>query len=185
MKNATQFLSVLSLAALLAACGDDTGGGGGAGGGGTGGHGEGGHHEEDLDVEACEHFGEGPFVDHTATDEVASAPDVSVEHTSHTIALIDFAGSKGGYVAFQAAEAGEYAFFFDADVPLSIQSSAGADVALEESCDPAACSASCDLVKGKHLVDLEVGTYYLELGPTALTEVRLVHEAAGAHDHDE
>lgn len=175
-------LAALCLAlAPLAACGDDTGGGGGAGGGaGEGGHG-GAHEEEDLDAEACEHLGDGPFVDHTATDDVATAPDVSAEHTAHVITLIDFAGQSGGYVSFQAAEAGEYVFFTDQAVPLSIQSSAGSDVAIEESCDPAACSASCALFAGKHLVDLEVGTYYLELGPTDLAEVRLLHEAAGAH----
>jgi hypothetical protein len=178
-----RLLSILAplVAMVLLACGDDTGG---AGGGGSAGTGTGGAAPEDLEAEVCEHYAEGPFIEHTAADAVESAPDVSTEHTAHRITLIELAGANGGYVTFQAPAAGEYVFFFDQDVPLSVQSSAGSDVLIEESCDPSACSATCDLVKGKHLVDLAVGTYYLELGPTDLASVHLAHEALGGEHED-
>ena len=103
LRNLAPFLGRI---VLLAACGDDTGGGGGAGGSGSGSGGGGGHVEEDVDAEACEHYVEGPFGEHVATDDAATSPDVSAEHTSHTITLVDFAGANGGYVAFQSPAAG-------------------------------------------------------------------------------
>lgn len=174
-------LSILTplAAMLLLACSDDTGGGGGGTGSGTGGAAP-----EDLDAEACEHYVEGPFVQHTATEAVEDASDISAEHTAHAITLIELAGANGGYVSLQAPSAGDYVFFLDQDVPLSVQSSAGSDVLIEESCDPSACSATCGLVKGKHVVELAVGTYYLELGPTDLASVHLVHEVLGG-EHEE
>lgn len=187
------FLALFSLLLALPACGDDTGGAGGSGSGtGTGGEdiapigtggggGDAGPVGAELDPEVCEHLTEGPYVEHTATDALDTAPDVSAEHTAHTITLVDFAGQNGGYVAFQAPAAGEYLFYLDADLPLSIQSSAGGDVPIEASCNPTACSDACTAIVGRHLVDLEVGTYYLELGPTLEDSVNLAHEAVGEH----
>ena len=185
-------LALLSLLLVLPACGDDTGGAGGSGGSGSGGEdiapigtggggGDTGPVGAELDPEACEHLTEGPYVEHTATAALETAPDVSAEHTAHTVTLVEFAGQNGGYVAFQAPAAGEYVFFLDTDLPLSIQSSAGGDVPIEASCDPAACSEACTQIVGRHLVDLEVGTYYLELGPTLEDSVNVAHEAVGAH----
>jgi hypothetical protein len=172
-------LHSLLAATLLLACGDDTGGAGGSGTGGGGGAAP-----ADLDAEACEHISDGPFVQHLAAETVADAPDVSAEHTAHDVVLVELDGVNGGFVSFQAPAAGEYVFFLDQDVPLSIQSSAGADVLVEERCDPAACSPTCALVRGRLLVDLAVGTYYLELGPTDLPSVHLLHEAIGVAHED-
>lgn len=154
----------------LTACGDDAADDGAGGAGGEHAHGE------DVDAEACEHFADGPFNDVTASADTAAAPDVGAEHTAHRITLVDDGGQSGGFVRFEAGEATDFVFFLDGDVPLAITDGSGAAVALEESCDPAACSDACAAIAGRHVVPLAVGTYFLELGPTPATEVALVHE---------
>jgi hypothetical protein len=151
------------LSALLAACSDDP----------AETHGD---TEPDVDAEACEHLSEGPYNDVTAAADSATAPSVDAEHTAHRIAL---PAATGGYVSFASGAAGDIIFFLDADVPLAIEDASGAAVPIEESCDPAACSASCTLLAGRHVVELAVGTYYLLLGPSSSATVALVHEEAG------
>lgn len=187
-------IALLSLLLVTPACGDDTGGGGGAtssgGEGGSdiapigtgGGGGTPGPAGAELDAEACEHLAEGPVVETTAAATEDAAPDVSAAHTAHAITFVDFAGQNGGYVALQAAEAGELVLFLDADVPVAVRRAGGGDVPIEASCDPAACSGACSTIVGRHVVDVEVGTYVLELGPTTEPSVQLAHEAVGAHD---
>jgi hypothetical protein len=160
-------------------------------------HGSGGAPTVSLDAEACEHMTEGPFIDVTAGASASAAPDVSAEHTSHRIALVAHgaagggggggsgggggggtaASPRGGYVSLAVPNAGDVVLFVDADVPLSVQDATGSDVAVEDSCDPSACSTDCDLLKGRHTVELGVGTYALRFGPTDIASVALVHEA--------
>ena len=45
-------------------------------------------------------------------------------------------------------------------------------------------SADCPEVKGRHLAHFEVGTVFLELGPTEAAAVNLVIEGEG-HEHED
>jgi hypothetical protein len=159
------------LSALLAACSDEP----------AETHGD---TEPDVDAEACEHMSEGPYNDVTAAADSATAPSVDAEHTAHRIALPATTGGNGGYVSFASGAAGDIIFFLDADVPLAIEDASGAAVPIEESCDPAACSTSCTLLAGRHVVELAVGTYYLLLGPSSSAAVALSHEQAAGHQNE-
>jgi hypothetical protein len=143
--------------------------------------GGGGAEGEDLLAEACEHMQDGPFEDVTAAaDRAAALPDVTYEHTSVRVALVDVAGGRGGFVAFRAAAAAGYVFFLSANVAFGVSDAAGAPVTLEQSRgDLGACAE----VSVEHTVALEVGTWTLSLGPTSETTVSLViEEEGGAHE---
>lgn len=157
----------------------------------TGSGGHGGHH--DVDELACEHLQDGPFVDVTATVDTTDAPDVSAEHTAFHVTLADAGAggsgggggstaTRGGYLSFAPDAEAHYVFFLGADVPFAVEDSSGGSVAIHESCDPAACSDACADIRGRHVVELSVGTYYLSFGPTSETEVALVREEEG-HAH--
>lgn len=195
MRRRLAIILSLWLPCSVIACGDDdetttptttaTGSGGHAGQGG-GAH--------DVDEHACEHFANGPFEAVTASASTANAPDVSAAHQAFQITLVEAggggsgggggsdSGTLGGFVSFPSADAADYVFFLDEDVPFAIEDSSGAAADLIESCDPAACSASCAAIRGRHVVEFGVGTYYLVLGPTSETQVTLVHEEVG-HEH--
>jgi hypothetical protein len=153
-------LAVLILPFALAACGDDGGG-------------------EDLDVEGCEHLEEGPYEAVTATADTASAPEVADDHTSYTVTLPVATAGNAGFVRFAADEAGDFIFFLDADVDVELTDADGAVVTPEES---ATSSDACDTIRGKHTVELEVATYFLELSSPTIDEVNVVIEH-GAHTH--
>jgi hypothetical protein len=148
--------------------------------------------EPSVDAEACEHYRAGPFVAATATLERAAAPDVSAEHAVHRIALSELGaggsgggaagqGARGGWVKLAADAVGDRILFFDAAVPVTVEDATGAAVGIEASCNGAACSADCPVVRARHVVPFAVGTYFLELGPTSTTEVGFAHEEAGGH----
>lgn len=172
----TQCLCALGAMILCFACGDD---GTDDATGGAAGHGGEGHHDADIDEEACEHFTDGPFNPVAATADATSAPLVGAEHTAHQIALPSDGAMNGGFVAYESSEATDIVFFLDADVPLEIRDGSGMIVPVEASCEPMACSDACDTIRGRHVVPLTVGTFSLELGPTAASTVALVHEGAG------
>jgi hypothetical protein len=172
----------IAFASLLAGCSDD--------------HDHDGEEPHDIDAEACEHFAAGPYATTTATSDPSSAPDVNAEHTAHQITLPAASGGSGGggggggadatgdfsgYVSFNAAAAGDYVFMLDQDVPLAVEDSSGASVAIEASCDPNACSTSCASLRGRHTVELGVGSHRLRLGPSDTSSLQLVHERLGAH----
>lgn len=142
--------------------------------------------EHGLEEEGCEHMKEGPSMSVTASAQAEGAPVGAGEHTRFDIALVDVEGGKGGYVTIEADEDGEFVLFLSADVPVTISDGGGAEVAVEGS-EPVAL---CTEVAVAHTFDLEVGAYTLFVGPTEASELRLVLEAAGAHEegahaHDE
>lgn len=137
--------------------------------------------EESADVEGCEHLEEGPATAVTATATSQDAPAVSDDHRRYDISLVDVAGGKGGNVKFASAEQGDFILFLGANVPVKVLDSNGGEVAIEES---ATSSATCDAIKGRHVVELGVGTYTFEFGPTPATLVQLVLEH-GEHAHEE
>ena len=132
---------------------------------------------DDIDVEGCEHLAEGPYEDVLAAADAADAPAVSNDHTAYTITLPDGAP---GYVSFAAAEATDYVFFFDQDVDLALATAGGDPLPLEVS---ATSSATCTTIKGRHVVELPVGTAVLQLGPNAAAFNLVIEEAAG-HVHE-
>ena len=138
--------------------------------------------EPSPDAEACEHLEQGPaqpIAAGSAADD--SAPAVADDHRRYDITLADISGQNGGFVAFASSEAADWLFLFDRDVPVTFRDAAGAAIAPEET---SASSADCPLVRGRHLVPLEVGTVYLELGPSTETSVSLVIEEAAGHEHE-
>lgn len=132
-----------------------------------------------FEEEGCEHLKEGPSAAVTAASGADSAPAVAGDHKRYDVTLIDVGGGKGGFVKFAAAQAVDFVFFLDANVPLEFLDATNMAVAPEAS---ATSSTVCAEIKGRHLVPLEVGTYVLKLGPTTLTSVGIVVEEA-AHDH--
>lgn len=131
---------------------------------------------ENLDAEACEHFGAGPFVDVTATDGTG-APDVSTGHTVYRIALTDVAGGKGGSVSYAVAHGGDVTVFLTADVPVTVTGPDGKAVAATASTKG---SATCDSLAATHVFPLGVGTVTITFGPTAAGTVSAVLEAGGS-----
>ncbi len=138
--------------------------------------------EETPESEACEHLAEGPFQAVTAAaDATGTLENAAYEHTRVNIALVDIDGGKGGFTSFESDGEGDFYFFLSADVPLKILDGSGADVAIEST---TIGSDLCTDIGATHVVELAVGTYTLEFGPTTSTEVGLVHELAGAeHVH--
>ncbi|HYH94681.1 hypothetical protein [Hyalangium sp.] len=154
------FSAVLLSTALLVGCGD----------------------EETADVEGCEHLQGGPASSINATAATAGAPEVKADHRRYDITLVDVTGGKGGTVSFASAEEAHYVLFTSADVPVAIKDGSGTTVALEESVKT---SSECTEIKGRHTVELAVGTYSITFGPTSATSVSVVmEEDAGAHDHE-
>ncbi|MBJ6764222.1 hypothetical protein JGU66_25890 [Myxococcaceae bacterium JPH2] len=153
--------AVLLFTSLLAACGDDPA------------------TSSSVDEEGCEHLQKGPGVSITAVREGAG-PAVSNDHKRYDIALQDATGGKGGAVSFAVTAAEDYVFFTSADVPVTVTTSAGQVVEVEEH---ATSSASCTDIRGRHVVPLGVGTHTLTFGPTPVNQVSLVIEESGEHGH--
>lgn len=137
---------------------------------------------ETPESEACEHLAEGPFQAVTAAaDATGTLENAAYEHTRVNIALADIEGGKGGFTSFESDGEGDFYFFLSADLPLKFLDGSGAEVAIEST---TIGSDLCTEIAVKHVVELMVGTYTLEFGPTTETEVGLVHELAGGeHIH--
>ena len=137
---------------------------------------------ESVEGEACEHLAEGPFQGVTAVaDAAGTLENTAYEHTRVNIALADVEGGKGGFASFEADGEGDFYFFLSANVPLKILDGSGAEVPIEST---TIGSELCTDIGVTHVVELAVGTYTLEFGPTTETTVGLVHELAGAeHVH--
>lgn len=137
------------------------------------------HGDEDPTAEACEHAADGPFQAVSAAEADAAPAIQSFEHTRIDIALLAGADGNGGSVAFNVGEAGDYMFFLTDDVSLAFSDDAG-DIEIEAS----EIVEACDVVAIAHTVELEPGVVTLTFGPTDVTEVGLVFEAGGEHDHE-
>ena len=169
MKNLWMILS-LALLLPLAACGDEDSD--------TPAPGE---EEESVEEEGCEHMAEGPATAVTAAADAASAPDATAEHTRVDIALAGVEGGNGGFVIYEAEADGEYIFFLDKTVGLTITDAAGNAVEIEESGPVDLCSE----VAIHHVVDMGLGLHTIAFEATAETSLSMVVEAAGEHEEHE
>jgi len=132
--------------------------------------------KETPDDEGCEHLQNGPAMAVTATSAAAGAPSVSDDHKRYDVTL---PSGAAGYASFAPSKAGDYIFFLDQAVPFAVQNAAGAAVAIESS---SLTGAKCTEVKGRHVLELAVGTYRLVFGPSSsVSKVGLVIEEDAAH----
>jgi hypothetical protein len=137
------------------------------------------HHE--IDEELCEHMTDGPSIEVAAVPAGDSgAPEVDMAHHRYDIDLTGAADTPVD-VAFPSSQASEYRVALGSDVPFQVLDATGTVVAIEESLRS---GFDCSDVAVIHLVDLGISTYRLRFGPTDETQVRVVLEAAGSHDHD-
>lgn len=154
------------LALLASACGDD--------------------HSDELgvDQEGCEHLAEGPATPVTASAIAdSSAPAVADDHMRYDITLVDDGGGQNvGSVSFAAAEAGDYVLFLGQDVPVAVADSTNQPIDIEAS---ASSSEACPEIRGRHVVELGVGTHFFTFGPTSESAVQLVIEPDGEHEEHE
>ncbi len=137
------------------------------------------HDHADPTEEACEHAAEGPFEAVNAAEAAAAPAIQGFEHSRVDITLLAGADGNGGSVAFNVAAEGDYVFFLSDDVPLAFSDDDG-EVAIEATATIDACAE----VAVSYTVELSPGVTVLTFGPTDATEVGLVFEAAGAHDHE-
>jgi hypothetical protein len=137
--------------------------------------------DDDYKADACEHMAKGPAESVTAlSGRDESLPEVSEAHTRYDIALPDVAGSREGYVAFQADDANDFHFALSSDATLGITDSAGAAVEPEGEADS---GSACSEVKVLHTYELEAGRYVLHLASGFETSVSLVAVEGGEHAH--
>jgi len=128
--------------------------------------------------EACEHLAEGPASAVTAV-ATGEGPFIADDHRRYDVSLVPVAGGNGGRVRFAADEAGDFLFFTSAEVTLAFTDAAGSPVEIEETVTG---STVCTEIGAQTVIPLAVGTYHLELGPTAETTVSLVVEHGGEHE---
>ena len=136
---------------------------------------------ESVDVEGCEHLAEGPSTGVSGSTAASTgAPGVSDDHRRYDIRLVDDGeGLHFGSVSFAPGEAGDYVIFVGQDgVPITIADAAGDPVTVEDS---AVSSPECAEIRGRHVVELGVGTYVLTFGPTSESVVSIVIEHDGEH----
>lgn len=149
---------------LAAACGED-------------------HHEHVTPAEdACEHMIDGPGIAVTAVDDpAADPPDLDESHHRYDVTLVALAADNGGYVDLVSDEAGEIHLFLGAGVPVTLWDDQGAEVPAEST---QSTVAECTEVAVGHTFDLGVGTYPLEIGPTADPTLAIVPvHGGGDHAH--
>ncbi len=130
----------------------------------------------------CAHIVGGPAEPIIASADVASAPDATFEHTRVDVTLADLGdGTRGGFVKFRPGAAGEFVIFTTADVTLAVTDAQGVAVPLEErETDFADCA---EAAVGYHIT-LAIGTYDVQVQPTALSEVSFVfYHRDGDHGH--
>ncbi len=157
-------IAILGLVVALCACDDDT---------------DDQHHDEhgaEAAADACEHMKDGPAQAVTAAATEADAPVVSIPHTRVDVTLTDHGGANGGFLRFEADEAGEVVFFFGADVPVKV---GGAALSGGEPVD------ACAEAAVHYELDLDVGPVTIEVGPTDETSVGFVFVETGHEEHDD
>ena len=141
-------------------------------------------HEDSAAAHACGHLDGGDTVNVVAAEFASKAyPDVSAAHTLYDIALADQDGDGLLYLQYQAATVGDHTLFFTGEVPLKLTGPDGSEVVPEHS---GGSPEDCPGFLAHHLVEFDIGTYTLELGPTDLSEVSLVvYVGSDEHEHEE
>ena len=134
---------------------------------------------EDPSAHACEHVAEaGTAV--TAGADPASAGAIAIGEEPFTVTLVDGAA---GYVSIAITEDTPALLFMGtADVAASLWHGE-TEEGLPEPSPNDLCED--DIPEHYDLDFHEAGTYYLELGPAAVTEVWLNLASAEGHGHDE
>lgn len=142
------------------------------------------HEEASAAAHACEHLDGGAGEAVTAVDEASMAyPDVSAEHTRYDVALDDLDGDGLSYLWYAATEAGDHTLFLTGDVPVTILGPDGAEVVPEDS---GGSPEDCPGFAAHTLVELDIGTYTLVLGPAEVDAVGLViYVGSDEHEHEE
>lgn len=136
--------------------------------------------EPSIGFDACEHFSNGPERGVSAGMGVASAADVSDEHTRYDLTLPGDAAPHVGFVKVAIADAGAHVFFFDAPVEVAVTDASGTAVAPEGT---ATSDADCATVGSAFTFELAVGTYTLAVTSEA-ADVSLVWFATSdEHEH--
>ena len=132
---------------------------------------------EDPEAHACEHVTEaGTAV--TAAADTASAPGISVGEEPYTVALVDGAA---GYVSIEISEDTPALLFLGTAGVASNLWHGDEEEGLPEGAPSEACAD--DIPEHFDLDFHEAGTYYLELGPAAVTDVWLLLTSAEGHAH--
>ncbi|MEZ4728594.1 MAG: DUF2796 domain-containing protein [Caldilineaceae bacterium] len=145
-----------------------------------------GHDEEKSPVEhACKHLAEGPEVAVTAAADMANTAAVTGTHIRLDVTL----AAGEGYLAYTAEEAGEYIFYADSAITLTLQPADGEPIQPETTL-AAEALADCPGFIAAYTFDLAAGDNILAItNADASTEssiVRLVVEAVGGeHEHGE
>lgn len=128
-------------------------------------------HAHDPNTEACAHYAKGGAVKLTAATTASTSAPLIGDHDPHEITL----PGQTGYVTFKADAAAEHYFFTDANVTVKLTNAQGATVDTEGA--PATSIKECTAVKGRHVYDLAIGTYVVELkGADKVTVVIEAHE---------
>lgn len=137
-------------------------------------------HAEAL-ADACSHFQTGPFVAAAATADATGAPVLTPEHQIANVTLVGVTGGQGGVLALTVAEAGDHLLALSKDVSFVVKDASGAVVAPEEELTEEAC----DAVAGAFVIELAVGSYTIELGPTTEATLDLyIVGFASEHHHE-
>ncbi len=132
---------------------------------------------EHADEEACEHIVDGPFEAITAWAAMeVTAPAIAADHHGYQVEVT----GETGYVKFEADESADFVFYADTVTSLAFFALDGTPVEIENSVDTI---DACTEVKARHIVEFEVGTYFLAIsGPVDIT---FVVEELGGHDEDD
>lgn len=156
MKTLSAHLLLLGAAALFVGCG-------GA--------------EHDPNMEACEALEMAHNEVTAGATADTTAPAVEAGHMAYHVALT---GGAEGFVRTTIAEAGHYLIFLGEDLDVEVLAEDGTPATGGVTSD----AHACDGIHQQHLIDLDIGVYYVGIGPvTADAEVALVmsHHDEGGH----
>lgn len=129
---------------------------------------------------ACKHLAEGPEVTVSAAAEIAATTAVTGTHVRLDVTLPDAAPS---YFAYTAEEAGEYVFYADSPVTLTLSDADGNATPAETVMD-AAVLADCPGFVTAFVFDLVAGDNVLSIQEADDEMARfVVEEVAGEHEH--
>lgn len=138
------------------------------------------HNSLAAEGEACEHLKGGPAVAVTTTAEATGAPEVKADHKRYDLTFVAGAGGNRGTVRFNSAEAVEWSFFMNKDIPVVVRDAAGVSLPILER---STSSTLCGEIKAQNVFLLGVGPYTVEFGPTTETTVGLIVEETHPEGH--
>lgn len=143
--------------------------------------GEAAHEEAPSPVaHACKHLADGPAVPISAAADLSSTQAVTGTHVRLDVTL---PAADVSYFAYTAAAEGEYLFYADSPVTLTLHHADGTESAAERSLDAAAL-AECPGFVMAFVFDLAAGDNILSVSDATGELARFVVEAVGAaHEH--